>query len=87
MLRTGAKPVHTRQYLATQKKVLLLIPGGLSMTMVIDTRLPIHDKVQVMTAIKSFCWKCIAFNQLDTIVFGITKHQTIEQSKMTRVFG
>jgi hypothetical protein len=42
-----------------------------------------------MTAMKYFSRKWIAVNPLYTIVFGMTKHQTIEviieQSKMTLV--
>jgi hypothetical protein len=40
-----------------------------------------------MTAMKGFGWKWIAVNPLDTIVFGMTQHQTVIQSKMTLVFG
>jgi hypothetical protein len=42
-----------------------------------------------MTAIKRIIWpgKWIAVNQLDTIVLGMTKHQTIVQGKMTPAFG
>jgi hypothetical protein len=40
-----------------------------------------------MTAMKRFRRKWIAVNPLYTVVFGMTKHQTIEQSKMTLAFG
>ncbi len=36
-----------------------------------------------MTAVKGFGRKWIAVNQLDSFVFGVTQHQTVEQSKMT----
>jgi hypothetical protein len=36
---------------------------------------------------KQFRRKHFAVNPLYTVVFGMTKHQTIEQSKMTLVFG
>jgi hypothetical protein len=32
-----------------------------------------------MTAMKRFRWKWIAVNPLYTVVFGMTKHQTLEQ--------
>ena len=54
---------------------------------IIDARRPNHDKVQAMTAMKGFGWKWIAVNPLDTIVFGMTQHQTVIQSKMTFAFG
>ncbi len=54
---------------------------------IIDNRRPNHDKAEVMTAMKRFRWKWIAVNPLYTVVFGMTKHQTVEQSKMTLVFG
>jgi hypothetical protein len=75
MLRTGAKSKHTRQYLATQQRRHYRY------------RRPNHDKVQAMTAMKRFRRKWIAVNLLYTVVFGMTKHQTIEQSKMTLAFG
>jgi hypothetical protein len=40
-----------------------------------------------MTAVKGFGGKWIAVNQLDTIVFGMTQHQTVIQSKMTLAAG
>ncbi len=53
---------------------------------VINTLRPNYDKVQAVTAMKCFFWKWIAVNPLYTVVFGMTKHQTIEQSKMTLAF-
>ncbi len=75
MLRTEAKPEQTRQYLATQQGAK------------IDARLPDHDHVQAMTAVKGFGGKWIALNPLDTIVFGMTQHQKVTQSKMTLAAG
>ncbi len=49
----------------------------------IDALQPDHDHVQAMTAVKGFGGKWIAVNPLDTIVFGMTQHQTVIQSKMT----
>jgi hypothetical protein len=72
MLRTEANPENTRQYLATQQR---------------HARRPDHDHVQAMTAVKGFGWKWIAVNPLDTIVFGMTQHQTVIQSKMTLAAG
>ncbi len=63
-----AKPEHTRQYLEKQQKHH------------IDARQPDHDLVQAMTAVKGFGGKWIAVNPLDTIVFGMTQHQTVIQS-------
>jgi hypothetical protein len=44
-----------------------------------------------MTAVKGFGTKWIAVNPLDSVVFGVTQHQTVEQlveqSKMTLAFG
>jgi hypothetical protein len=40
-----------------------------------------------MTAMKQFRWKWIAVNPLYTVAFGMTKHQTVEKSKMTLAFG
>jgi hypothetical protein len=37
-----------------------------------------------MTAVKGIGGKWIAVNPLDTIVFGMTQHKTVLQSKMTR---
>ena len=54
---------------------------------IIDTLLPNHDKAEAMTAMKRFRWKWIAVNPLYTVVFGMTKHQTLEQSTMTLAFG
>ncbi len=54
-------------------KALLSTPGGLIMT-------------QAMTAMKRLRRKWIAENPRYTVVFGMTKHQTIEQSKMTHAF-
>ncbi len=54
---------------------------------IIDTRRPNHDNVQAMNAMKRFRRTWIAVNLPYTIVFGLTKHQTIEQSKRTLVFG
>ncbi len=76
MLRTAAKPEHTRHSIWRHHK------GA-----IIDTLLPNHDNVQVMTAMKGFGLKWITVNQLDTIVFGMTQHQTVIQSKMTLAFG
>ncbi len=53
---------------------------------IIDTLRPNHDNVQAMTAIKCFFRKWIAVNPLYTVVLDMTKHQTIEQSKMTLAF-
>ncbi len=38
---------------------------------------------------KRLCRLCrmIAVNQLNSVVFGVTQHQTVEQSKMTLAFG
>jgi hypothetical protein len=54
---------------------------------IIDARRPDHDHVQAMTAVKGFGGKWIAGNPLDTIVFGMTQHQTVIQSKMTLAAG
>ena len=75
MLRTEAKPEHTRQYLEKQQ------------TRHIDALQPDHDHVQTMTAMKGFGGDWIALNPLDTIVFGMTQHQTLIQSKMTLAAG
>jgi dTDP-4-dehydrorhamnose 3,5-epimerase-like enzyme len=40
-----------------------------------------------MTAVKGFGGKWIAVNPLDTIVFCMTQHQTVIQSKMTLTTG
>ena len=40
-----------------------------------------------MTAVEGFGRKWIAVNPLDSVAFGVTQHQTVEQSKMTLVFG
>ncbi len=50
---------------------------------IIGARRSDHDHVQAMTAVKGFGGKWIAVNPLDTIVFGMTQHQTVIQSKMT----
>jgi hypothetical protein len=56
---------------------------------IIDTGRPDRDYVQAMTAVKGFGGKWIAVNRLDTlaIVFCMTKHQTVIQSKMTLASG
>ncbi len=54
---------------------------------IIDTRWPNHDHVQAMAAVKGFGGKWIAVNSLDTIVFGMTQHQTVIQCKMPLAFG
>jgi hypothetical protein len=72
MLRTGAKPDSIWRH---------------NKGAIIDTRRPNHDNVQAMTAMKRFRRKWIAVNPLYTVVFGMTKHQTIEQSKTTLAFG
>ncbi len=75
--RTEAKPEHTRQYL-----------WQYNICSSIDTLQLDHDHVtvQAMTAVKGFGWKWFAVNLLDTVVFGMTQHQTVIQSKMTLVF-
>ena len=54
---------------------------------IIDTRRSNHDHVQAMTAVEGFCGKWIAVNPLDTLVFSMTQHQTVIQSKMTLALG
>ena len=54
---------------------------------IIDTRRPNHDHVQAMTAVEGFCGKWIAVNTLDALVFSMTQHQTVIQSKMTLALG
>ena len=54
---------------------------------IIDTRRPNHDHVQAMTAVEGFCRKWVAVNPLGTLVFGMTQHQTVIQSKMTLALG
>ncbi len=75
MLRTGAKPEHTRQYLATQQRRHYRYPAAYSW------RCPSYDCHETVRR------KWIAVNPLYTVVFGMTNHQTIEQSKMTLAFG
>jgi hypothetical protein len=80
MLKTAANLSKTRAYQTVSgdtTKAPLSTPGGL------------HDNVHAMTAIMMKCYrlKWIAVNPLYTIVFGMTKHQTIEQSKMTLACG
>jgi hypothetical protein len=40
-----------------------------------------------MIAVEGFGRKWIAVNPLDSVAFGVTQHQTVEQSKMTLAFG
>ena len=40
-----------------------------------------------MTAVEGFGRKWIAVNPLDSVAFGVTQHQTVEQIKMTLAFG
>ncbi len=54
---------------------------------IIDTLRPNHDKAAAMTAMKRFRWKWIAVNPLYTVVFGMTKHQTVEQNRKNLAFG
>ncbi len=54
---------------------------------IIHPQLSDHDHVQAMTAVKGFGGKWIAVNPLETIVFGMTQHQTVIQSKMTLAAG
>ncbi len=77
MLRTGANPSIPQSIWRHNKGAI------------IDTRRPNHDKAEATTAMKRFRWKWIAVNPLYwyTVVFGMTKHQTVEQSKMTLAFG
>jgi hypothetical protein len=72
MLRTGAEQS---------------IPERHNKGAIIDTLRPNHDKSEAMPVMKRFCWKWIAVNPLYTVVFGMTKHQTVEQNKMTLAFG
>ena len=72
MLRTGAEQS---------------IPERYNKGAIIDTLRPNHDKSEAMPVMKRFCWKWIAVNPLYTVVFGMTKHQTIEESKMTLSCG
>ncbi len=53
---------------------------------IIDTRRPNHDNAQARTVMKCFSRKWIAVNPLYTVIFGMTKRQIIEQSKMTLAF-
>jgi hypothetical protein len=39
-----------------------------------------------MTVVEGFGRKWIAVNPLDSIAFGVTQHQTVEQSEMTLAF-
>jgi mannose-6-phosphate isomerase-like protein (cupin superfamily) len=57
------------------------VSGYTTKVTIIDTQRPNPDNVQAITAMKRFRQKWIAVNPLYTIVFGMTKHQTIEQSK------
>jgi hypothetical protein len=61
--------------------------SGVTINAIIDTGRPNNDHVQAMTAVKGFGRKWIAVNPLDSLVFGVTQHQTVEQSKMTLAFG
>jgi hypothetical protein len=52
-----------------------------------DTRRSNHDEVQTVVAAKLFRRKRVAVYLLHTLVIGVSKHQTIIQSKIPTAFG
>ena len=53
----------------------------------VDTRLPNHDEVQAVTAVKRLRRKRVAVNPLHSFVLGVSQHQTIIQGEMPLAFG
>ncbi len=50
-------------------------------TSMIDSRWSNHNEVQSMTEVKRFRREWIAVDPLHTIVLGVSRHQTVVQSK------